>query len=154
MPGTGKTATTLEVVKKLQRESDFKKKGYSFEFIHINAMSLTNPNLVYTILNEKITGRRINPTSSATFLDEFFKKKDKIKVLKDRGFGKTKRSKQELDRLRGSADKLRVLLIDELDALVTKKQTLLYNLFDWPCHSHSKLLVIAIANTMDLPEKL
>jgi origin recognition complex subunit 1 len=117
-------------------------------------MSLTNPNLVYTILNEKITGRRVNPTSSATFLDEFFKKKDKIKVLKDRGFGKTKRSKQELDRLRSSADKLRVLLIDELDALVTKKQTLLYNLFDWPCHSHSKLLVIAIANTMDLPEKL
>jgi len=117
-------------------------------------MSLTNPNLVYTILNEKITGRIVNPTSSATFLDEFFKKKDKIKVLKDRGFGKTKRSKQELDRLRGSADKLRVLLIDELDALVTKKQTLLYNLFDWPCHSHSKLLVIAIANTMDLPEKL
>ena len=49
---------------------------------------------------------------------------------------------------------IRVLLIDELDALVTKKQTLLYNLFDWPCHSHSRLLVIAIANTMDLPEKL
>lgn len=78
-----------------------------------------------------------------------------MKVLKDRGFAKhTKRSRLEIERLRNSADKLRVLLIDELDALVTKKQTLLYNLFDWPCHSHSKLLVIAIANTMDLPEKL
>ena len=155
MPGTGKTATTLEVVKKLLREAEFKKRGNSFDFIHINAMSLTNPNLVYTILNEKITGRRVNPTSSATFLDEFFKKKDKMKVLKDRGFAKyTKRSRLEIERLRNSADKLRVLLIDELDALVTKKQTLLYNLFDWPCHSHSKLLVIAIANTMDLPEKL
>ena len=29
---------------------------------------------------------------------------------------------------------MRVILIDELDALMTKKQTLLYNLFDWPCH--------------------
>jgi Cdc6-like AAA superfamily ATPase len=29
---------------------------------------------------------------------------------------------------------MRVVLIDELDALVTAKQTLLYNLFDWPCH--------------------
>jgi len=94
MPGTGKTATTLEVVKKLLREAEFKKRGNSFDFIHINAMSLTNPNLVYTILNEKITGRRVNPTSSATFLDEFFKKKDKMKVLKDRGFAKyTKRSR-------------------------------------------------------------
>jgi origin recognition complex subunit 1 len=156
MPGTGKTATTLEVVKKLLKESETKKKSsQAFEFIHINAMSLTNPNLVYTILNEKITGRRVNPTSSATFLDEFFKKKDKVKVLRDRGWGKlTKKSKAEHERVKSSADKLRVLLIDELDALVTKKQTLLYNLFDWPCHSHSKLLVIAIANTMDLPEKL
>ncbi len=25
------------------------------------------------------------------------------------------------------------VLIDELDALVTPKQTLLYNLFNWPC---------------------
>jgi Cdc6-like AAA superfamily ATPase len=124
MPGTGKTATTLEVVKKLLRESEMKKKSHSqaFEFIHINAMALTNPNLVYSILNEKITGRRVNPTSSATFLDEFFKKKDKMKVLRDRGWGKTtKKSRAEQERLRGSADKLRVLLIDELDALVTKK---------------------------------
>jgi origin recognition complex subunit 1 len=49
---------------------------------------------------------------------------------------------------------MRVILIDELDALVTKKQTLLYNLFDWPCHGESRLLVIAIANTMDLPERM
>lgn len=49
---------------------------------------------------------------------------------------------------------MRVILIDELDALVTKKQTLLYNLFDWPCHQNSRLLVISIANTMDLPERM
>ncbi len=44
--------------------------------------------------------------------------------------------------------------MDELDALITKKQTLLYNLFDWPCHKYSNLLVISIANTMDLPERM
>lgn len=49
---------------------------------------------------------------------------------------------------------MRVILVDELDALVTKKQTLLYNLFDWPCHHNSRLLIIAIANTMDLPERM
>jgi origin recognition complex subunit 1 len=53
-----------------------------------------------------------------------------------------------------AADKMRLILIDELDALVTKKQTLLYNLFDWPCHQNSRLLVISIANTMDLPERM
>jgi Cdc6-like AAA superfamily ATPase len=84
MPGTGKTATTLEVVKTLKLEVESNRKLPKFDFIHINAMSLTNPNLVYTILNEKITGNRCNPTSSASFLDEFFKKGDKLKVLRAR----------------------------------------------------------------------
>ena len=47
-----------------------------------------------------------------------------------------------------------MILIDELDGLVTKRQTLLYNLFDWPCHQNSRLLVVSIANTMDLPERM
>jgi len=76
MPGTGKTATTLEIIRKLKS-----KKGNDFKFLQINAMSLTNPNLVYTVIHEHITGRRVNPTSAATFLDDFFKKKDKSKVL-------------------------------------------------------------------------
>lgn len=49
---------------------------------------------------------------------------------------------------------MRLILVDELDALVTKKQTLLYNLFDWPCHQNSKLLIVSIANMMDLPDRL
>lgn len=44
-------------------------------------MSLTNPNLIYTVIHEHITGKRVNPSSAATFLDDFFKKKDKTKVL-------------------------------------------------------------------------
>ncbi|KAI3865263.1 hypothetical protein MKX03_012853 [Papaver bracteatum] len=47
-----------------------------------------------------------------------------------------------------------VLLIDELDLLVTRNQSVLYNILDWPTKPHSKLVVIGIANTMDLPEKL
>lgn len=77
MPGTGKTATTLEVVQNLRKEKKLK-----FEWLHINAMSLTNPNLVYTIIYESITGRRVAPASAALFLDEFFKKKDRQKLLK------------------------------------------------------------------------
>ena len=40
-------------------------------------MSLTNPLTVYTIIAEKITGVRMSPSISASFLDEYFKKKDK-----------------------------------------------------------------------------
>ena len=37
--------------------------------------------------------------------------------------------------------------------MVTRKQTVLYNLFDWPTRRHARLVVVGIANTMDLPER-
>ena len=42
----------------------------------------------------------------------------------------------------------------QLDLLWTRKQHVLYNLFEWPTRRHSRLIVLAIANTMDLPERI
>lgn len=42
----------------------------------------------------------------------------------------------------------------QLDLLWTRKQTVMYNIFDWPTRPHAKLIVLAIANTMDLPERI
>ena len=44
--------------------------------------------------------------------------------------------------------------MDELDQLVTPKQDVVYNFFNWPTLVGSKLVVIAVANTMDLPERV
>lgn len=44
--------------------------------------------------------------------------------------------------------------MDELDFLLTRDQSVLYNLFEWTQHKKSRLVVLAIANTMNLPEKL
>lgn len=44
--------------------------------------------------------------------------------------------------------------VPQLDLLTTRKQDVLYNLFDWPTKPRSKLVVLAIANTMDLPERV
>ncbi|KAF9559277.1 hypothetical protein CPC08DRAFT_723964 [Agrocybe pediades] len=44
--------------------------------------------------------------------------------------------------------------MDELDQLVTPKQDVIYNFFNWPTLVGSKLVVIAVANTMDLPERV
>ena len=127
MPGTGKTVTTLEVIRKLKTYLDF-------DFVHINAIALTNPNLVYTIIFEKITSRRVCPHSAALFLDEFFKKKNKeqllLSVMARKYVRKYEKLRKDVSR---RAKRVRLLLIDELDALITSKQTLIYNLFDWPC---------------------
>lgn len=44
--------------------------------------------------------------------------------------------------------------MDELDQLVTPKQDVIYNFFNWPSIARSKLIVIAVANTHDLPERV
>ena len=47
-----------------------------------------------------------------------------------------------------------VVLMDELDQLLTTKQDVVYNFFNWPTLVGSKLVVIAVANTMDLPDRV
>ncbi len=44
--------------------------------------------------------------------------------------------------------------MDELDQLVTARQDVVYNFFNWPTIAGSQLVVIAVANTMDLPERV
>lgn len=42
----------------------------------------------------------------------------------------------------------------QLDLLWTRKQNVMYNLFDWPTRRQARLVVLTIANTMDLPERI
>lgn len=42
----------------------------------------------------------------------------------------------------------RIVVIDEIDDLMTKDQDILYNLFDWTQMSESRLILIAISNTI------
>lgn len=44
--------------------------------------------------------------------------------------------------------------MDELDQLLTAKQDVVYNFFNWPTLRDSQLYVIAVANRMDLPQHL
>ncbi|MEQ2192791.1 hypothetical protein XENOCAPTIV_017353, partial [Xenoophorus captivus] len=41
-----------------------------------------------------------------------------------------------------------------LDLLWTRKQNVMYNLFDWPTRRHARLVLLTVANTMDLPERV
>ena len=76
MPGTGKTATTLEVIKRLERERRAPGSHLPyFQTILINGMQLNNVNLVYTIIYEEITGSKgVSPSAAQLWLDEYFKK--------------------------------------------------------------------------------
>lgn len=47
-----------------------------------------------------------------------------------------------------------ILLLDEVDLLITRTQDVLYGLFDIPNTPNTKVSVVAISNTISLPEKV
>ena len=144
MPGTGKTATVRQICKELQAERQRATKSKSrkkkkqkeeeevlpdFDFFEINAMKLPTPRHIYTELAKKVMGAHFAPRTAVRKLQKHFGEKSEER-------------------------KVCVLLVDELDYLLTRQQKVIYNLFDWPTMREAKLVVIGIANTMDLPERL
>ncbi|ORX83257.1 P-loop containing nucleoside triphosphate hydrolase protein [Basidiobolus meristosporus CBS 931.73] len=128
VPGTGKTATVREVIRSLQArvaDGDLE----PFQFIEMNGMKLTEPSHAYSALWEAFTEEKVTPKHAADLLEHMFSSPS-------------------------TRQQPCLLLMDELDLLVTRKQTVMYNFFEWPNRPEAKLTVIAIANTMDLPERL
>mmetsp|Transcript_4114 Transcript_4114/g.8091 ORF Transcript_4114/g.8091 Transcript_4114/m.8091 type:complete len:366 (+) Transcript_4114:1366-2463(+) len=71
--------------------------------------------------------------------------------------GKSGKGIKEMEE--GSQRPVTVVLLDEIDYLVTNKQSVLYNFFEWPRRSAAngcgaRLVVVGISNTINLPERL
>ena len=99
-----------------------------FIFVEINGMKVTDPHQSYSLLWEALKGDRVSPSHALGLLEREFDHPTPRRVPC-------------------------VVLMDELDQLVTKNQSVMYNFFNWPGLRHSRLIVLAVANTMDLPER-
>lgn len=126
-PGTGKTATVREVVAQLNASVSADELD-DFIFVEINGMKVTDPHQAYSLLWEALRGDRVSPSHALDLLEREFSNPSPRRVPC-------------------------VVLMDELDQLVTKNQSVMYNFFNWPGLRHSRLIVMAVANTMDLPER-
>lgn len=47
-----------------------------------------------------------------------------------------------------------LLILDEIDQLETKKQNVLYSIFEWPSLPDAKLVLVGIANALDLTDRV
>lgn len=126
-PGAGKTATVREVIRQLERDVEDNQLD-DFIFVEINGMKITNPHHSYSLLWEALKGERASASQALELLEREFTNPNPRRVPC-------------------------VVLMDELDQLVTKNQSVMYNFFNWPALRHSRLIVLAVANTMDLPER-
>lgn len=129
VPGTGKTACVNLVISELQKISKENNSPIKpFQYIYINAQHLSSPERIYSEMLRLMNGTKQSPANAIKRLQNIF--------------------------LGNANEQYKVIVIDELDLLYDeKKKSLLYNLFDWPTTSESKMILIAIANAMDLSER-
>ncbi|WRT68394.1 uncharacterized protein IL334_005370 [Kwoniella shivajii] len=135
VPGTGKTATVHAVVKELKRKAE-DGELQPFSYVEINGLKIPSPQHAYVVLWEAISGAKgASAKTALRGLESHFGRKT--------GNG-----------VRGPRGHTFVVLMDELDQLLTAKQDVVYNFFNWPTMRDSQLFVVAVANRMDLPQHL
>lgn len=122
-------------IRELELEQQQHGRLQRFRFVTINGMEMRNPNECYVKLWEKINGTKIRCTHTAAIkkLEKYFTPDDD-----------------------GESDVL-VLLLDEMDYLVNKKQNVLYDIFNWAVRSMDTphpMIVVGVSNTLNLPDRL
>ncbi|CEP01004.1 unnamed protein product (mitochondrion) [Plasmodiophora brassicae] len=130
-PGTGKTATVRRVIDTLSRTLPFRP-------VEINALKLQSPVHVYSALWSAIgaSKRNVSPGRALLNLQEYF-------------------SPASVKGRRKKKAPVVVVVLDEFDYLIQGKQNrVVYNLFGLPSTPSAGLVIIAIANRIDLPERL
>jgi origin recognition complex subunit 1 len=129
LPGLGKTACAMEVLAGLEQRLELAP-------IYLNALRLNTPAKFYNQLWVHLSGNQSSKAEACQQLAGYFSQR-----------------KQSGD-FRYSQKQLKVLVIDEVDYLLSRKQDVLYNLFDWMHAPQARLCIICISNTLDLMNKL
>jgi origin recognition complex subunit 1 len=127
VPGTGKTLVVREVMRRLAvRELAGETKP--FQFYELNCLRLETPREIYSELWHLLTDEKVNPVTAQRALNEMFhREKSPFSI---------------------------VVLVDEIDVMLTPQQNELYCLLEWSSLPEAKFIVIAVANLMELQSRL
>ncbi|XP_016020196.1 cell division control protein 6 homolog isoform X2 [Rousettus aegyptiacus] len=106
------------------------KKLKGFKTIMLNCMSLRSAQAVFPAIAQEICQEGVSRPAG----------KDMMKKLENH--------------LTAEKGPMIVLVLDEMDQLDSKGQDVLYTLFEWPWLSKSRLVLIGIANTLDLTDRI
>ena len=153
MPGTGKTASVKTIVNILEselKEAQNKIKGKKigtdgiipFRKLFLSGIDYPNISNVFKVIYKFIFAKekvKLNINNYIQLLDKFFSKRKKF---------------NSSSALNDPSNCHILLIIDEIDILINSSQNLLYNIFNWTTYEYSKLIVISISNTLDLPNRL
>jgi len=167
VPGTGKTATVHAVVKELKRKAEdgvcVLASCSSVKLIRGNYRNFPRSHMSRSTVSRSLLLSTHIPSSGSLSLAPKAVVRRQLCAAWNRISGEKlwMRAVHEDIPCQSSHDLRRrrliggsVVLMDELDQLLTTKQDVVYNFFNWPTMADSQLFVIAVANRMDLPQHL
>jgi cell division control protein 6 len=125
-PGTGKSASVKHVIHSKVSAWEKKMKMIHANVVEINAMSCSNPNQLYASIFEKLHLPVPDVSSLKGEMQKLF-------TMKSR--------------------KMTILVLDEIDGLLDSSRTVLYNFFELCAMETSTLVLIGIANALDLTHR-
>ncbi|XP_052815559.1 cell division control protein 6 homolog [Mya arenaria] len=103
------------------------KSVHSCKTVYLNCMTLDNSSTVYGKLYTDITGKNA-PTA-----------KERLRAV---------------ERVLTTDGPSIVMVLDEIDQLDSKNQEILYTIFEWPSLKKSRLILVGIANALDLTDRV
>lgn len=109
---------------KIMQQPEFKSK---FKVIYVNCTTMKSAATVYSKIMEELNMPK--PKSN-------------------------KNNKALIERYLMSNHKMLLLVLDEIDQLESKNQSILYSIFEWPSKKNTKLVLIGIANALDLTDRI
>jgi origin recognition complex subunit 1 len=143
VPGTGKTASVMEVLGGAREAA----RAAGAQFVAVNCLQLPSAQHVYSRLWEKLSGQRLGPARARDALEAEFRP--------SQGGGGTRGGGTRGGGTGGGGTGGGTLvLLDEIDMLMTRDQAVLYNLFEWPQAPGARLSVVGISNTHDLDQRV
>ncbi|KAF9346276.1 AAA ATPase [Mortierella sp. NVP85] len=126
-PGTGKTALLKEIMYEMAPKLDAIK--HDVKSVFINCMTIQQPRAVYQRVMQEL-GRTLDST-----------KQDAVKALEEVVLEPSKKVVMYM------------VVLDEIDHLLTKNQDVLYKLFEWCSVEGSRLVLFGIANALDMTDR-
>lgn len=128
-PGIGKTLTTRTLVRYLKNQSELAQVP-TFKSVEINGHKFTTRESPYVKLWSILSpGQKVKDSKAAESIDNYLQNPD---------------SKQMPV----------IIILDEMDEIANKSHSVIHQFFEWANLPGSKVIVIGLANTMDLPERV
>ncbi|RLN89959.1 hypothetical protein BBJ28_00006305 [Nothophytophthora sp. Chile5] len=152
LPGAGKTSIVKEIIRTLETQRDANELR-GFAWVEVNGLQMPRPDVAYSVL-----WKALHPPAKIEEDDSIARAKAKRKAKPSpRVNMSAARLCENLQRefhAKNAARPMLLVLLDEMDFMLAGKNQVLYNLLEWQTAATAKLVLVGIANTMDLPERL